>query len=102
VLQAIYQKWKQKEEQGWFERINRVECQYGGTLILSIAVILQVGSNKEVDMVSKWMEEDFVDWDNLEEAWGWFRGKVIWGRIKVTRLCKVFYVLTKMVDADYS
>ena len=46
-------------------------------MILSIAVILQVGSNKEVDIVSKWMEDDFIDWDNLEEAWGWFGGKVI-------------------------
>lgn len=39
VPQAIYQKWKQKEEQEWFEKVAGVECQYKGVLIRVVVVI---------------------------------------------------------------
>src|SRR5450432_3502659 len=100
VPQAICQKWKQKDEQGWFEKVRGVECQYKGVLIPVVAVIWRAWDSKETDIIWKWIEEDLVERDNSEEVYKWFGRKVMWGRIEATKLCKVFHVLTRMVEEE--
>jgi hypothetical protein len=46
VPQAICQKWRQKDEQGWFKKIKGVECQYKGVLISAVVVI-----SRETDVI---------------------------------------------------
>lgn len=98
VPQAICQKWKQKDEQGWFEKVPGIECQYKGVLILVVVVIWQVKDSARTDFIWKWIKDDLVDCDNSEEVYKWFGQKVMWGRMEATKLCQVFYRLTKMVD----
>ena len=95
VPQAICQKWRQKDEQGWFEKIKGVECQYKGVLISTIVVI-----SRETDIIWKWMKDDSIDGDNPEAVYPWFGRKVMWGKMEATKLCKVFHGLTQMVNAD--
>jgi superfamily II DNA helicase RecQ len=102
VPQAICQTWKQKEEQGWFEKVKGVECQYKGVLIPVVTVIWRAWDSKEKDIIWKWMEEDLVDRNDLDRVYGWFGQKVIWGRMEATKLCKVFHILTQMVDIEWS
>jgi hypothetical protein len=30
----------------------------------------------------------------------WFGQKIAWGRVEATKLCKVFHVLTRMVEEE--
>ena len=46
------------------------------------------------------MEEDFVEADDAQEVYKWFRQKIKWGRVEATNLYKVFHVLTRMVDVE--
>ena len=39
ILQAIYQRWKQKDKQGWFQKVKGVRCQYQGVVIPVVTVI---------------------------------------------------------------
>ena len=101
VPQAICQTWKQKDEQGWFEKVVvGVECQYKGVLMAVVVVIWQVWDSPKTDFIWKWMEDDLVDCDNLEEVYKWFGQKIMWGRVEATKLCKVFHALTQIVDAE--
>ena len=98
VPQAICQKWKQKDEQGWFEKVKGVECQYKEVLISVVVAIWRAWDSRETDIIWKWMEDDLVERDNSEEMYKWFGRKVMWGRMEATKLCKVFHTLTKMVN----
>ena len=100
VPQAICQKWKQKDETGWFEKVKGVECQYKGILIAIVVVIWVMWDSPKTNIIWEWMEEDFVEQDNLEEVYGWFGRKVTWGRVEATKLCQVFHILTQMVDRE--
>jgi septation ring formation regulator EzrA len=51
VPQAICQKWKQKDEQGWYEKVKGGGCQYKGVLIPVVVVISQVWDLKETGIV---------------------------------------------------
>jgi hypothetical protein len=77
VPQAICQTWKQKDEQGWFEKVRGVECQYQGVLIPVVAVIWRAWDSKETNIIWKWIEEDLVARDNSEEVYKWFGRKVM-------------------------
>ena len=92
VLQEIYQKQRQKDEQGWFEKIKGVECQYKGVLISTVVVI-----SRETDVIWKWMEDDLIEHDNADEVYKQLGRKIMWGGLEATKLCKVFYGLTQMV-----
>jgi hypothetical protein len=100
VPQAICQKWKQKDEQGWFEKVKGIECQYKGVLISVVVVIWQARNSANTDFIWRWMEEDLIDKDDLDEVYGWFGQKVKWGGIETTKLCKVFHALTRIVDIE--
>jgi RecQ family ATP-dependent DNA helicase len=100
VPQAICQKWKQKDEQGWFEKVKGIECQYKGVLISVVVVIWEERDSSKTGFIWKWMEDDSVDCDNLEEVYKWFGQKVMWGRVEATNLCRVFHRVTRMVDIE--
>lgn len=100
VPQAICQQWKQKDERGWFEKVVGVECQYKGVLMAVVVVIWQVWDSAKTDIIWKWIEEDFVEADDVQEVYKWFGQKIMWGRVEATKLCKVFHVLTRMVDEE--
>ena len=100
VPQAICQKWKQKDEQGWYEKAVGVECQYKGVLISVVVVIWQERNSAKTDFIWKWMEEDFVERGDVQEVYKWFGQKIKWGRMEATKLCKVFHALTKMVEEE--
>src|SRR5450432_4571060 len=51
VPQAICRTWKQKDEQGWFEKVRGVECQYLGVLIPMVAVIWRARDSKETNII---------------------------------------------------
>lgn len=100
VPQAICQKWKQKDEQGWFKKVEGVRCQYRDVLIPVVTVIWQAWDSHYTDIIWEWIEGAKVGRDDLEGICKWFGGKVIWGGIEATKLYKVFYTLTQMVEAQ--
>jgi superfamily II DNA helicase RecQ len=51
VPQAICQKWKQKDRQGWFEKVAGVECQYKGVLIAVVVVIWQAWDSPKTNII---------------------------------------------------
>lgn len=100
VPQAICQKWKQKDEQGWFEKVKGIECQYKGVLISVVTVIWQAWDSDKTEMIWEWIEGDSIKRSDLEGVYRWFGQKIMWGRVEATKLCKVFHALTKIVDAE--
>ena len=54
----------------------------------------------ETDIIWKWIEEDLGRRDDEEGIYKWFGRKVMWGGIEATKLCKVFYRLSKMVNIE--
>ena len=75
--QAICQKWKQKDERRWFEKVQGVECQYKGVLISVVVVISRAWDSKERDIIWKWIEEDLIDRNDLDGVYRWFGQKVM-------------------------
>jgi superfamily II DNA helicase RecQ len=100
VPQAICQRWKQQEEQGWFEEDIAVRCQYPHVVIPVVAVVLKAWHSHHTDIIHTWMTEDGVNTSNAEEQFTWLGRKVIWGGIEVSNLCRVFYRFICMVDLD--
>jgi hypothetical protein len=56
--------------------VKGVECQYKGILITIVVVIWVMWDSLKTNIIWEWMEEDFVEQDNLEEVYGWFGRKV--------------------------
>ena len=100
IPQAICQRWKQKEEQGWFQKVEGVECQYQGVVIPVVTVIWQAWYSRKQNIIQQWMERDRVDTTNLENVYRWFGQRVKWGRIEASKLCQVFHRLTQMVERE--
>jgi superfamily II DNA helicase RecQ len=100
VPQAICQKWKQKKEQGWFDRDGSIRCQYPSVVIPVVAVIWRAWHSNETDIIYEWMRKDLVDVEIPEEIYKWFGQKVMWGGIETTKLCKIFHILTKLIDLE--
>jgi superfamily II DNA helicase RecQ len=100
VPQVICQRWKQQQEQGWFEEDLTVRCQYPRVVVPVVAVILRAWHSNDTDVMHAWMKEDMVDTTIEEERFKWFGRKVIWGGIEATNLCKVFYRFICMVDLE--
>jgi hypothetical protein len=100
VPQAICQRWRQQEEQGWFEEDTAVRCQYPRVVIPVVAVILKAWHSHDTDIIHTWMKNDMVDTSDIEEQFRWFGRKVMWGGIEVSNLCQVFYRFVSMVDLD--
>ena len=76
VPQEICQKWKQKDEQGWFEKVPGVECQYKGVLIAVVVVIWVIWDSPKTNIIWKWIEGDFVKRDDAQEVYKWFGQKI--------------------------
>ena len=95
IPQAICQQWKQKEEQGWFERVKGVRCQYQGVMIPVVAVIWYKGDCRGENIIREWLEKDRVDTKDEEKVYRWFGQRVKWGGIEASKLCQVFYTLTQ-------
>ena len=95
------QRWKQQEEQGWFKEDPTGRCQYPRVIMPVIAVILQAWHSNDTDIIYAWMKKDMVDTTIIEERFKWFGQKVMWGGIKATNLCKVFYRFICMVELEW-
>ena len=86
IPQAICQRWKQKEEQGWFQRVEGVKCQYQGVVIPVVTVIWYKGDCQGENIVREWMEIDRVDIKDEEKVYRWFGQRVKWGGIEGSKL----------------
>jgi superfamily II DNA helicase RecQ len=95
IPQAICQRWKQKDEQGWFEKVEGVRCQYQGVVIPVVTVIWSKRDCTDKNIVGQWIEKDKVDIENAENVYRWFGQRVKWGGIEASRLCQVFHALTQ-------
>jgi superfamily II DNA helicase RecQ/uncharacterized C2H2 Zn-finger protein len=100
VPQVMCQRWRQQEEQGWFEEDPTGRCQYPGVIIPVVAVILQAWHSNDTDIIYAWMKKDMVDITVVEERFKWFGQKVMWGGIEATNLCKVFYRFVCMIELE--
>jgi hypothetical protein len=65
-----------------------------------VAVIWQLWDSQRNNIVWRWIEDEGVDTDDLEVVYRWFGQKIAWGRVEATKLCKVFHVLTRMVEEE--
>jgi hypothetical protein len=100
IPQAICQRWKQKDKQGWFQKVEGVVCQYQGVVIPVVTVIWRAWYSTKHNIIQQWMEKDKVDTTNLENVYRWFGQRVKWGRIEASKLCQVFHILTQMVERE--
>jgi hypothetical protein len=65
-----------------------------------VAVIWQLWDSQRIGIVWKWIKDEGVDVDDVQEVYKWFRQKIMWGKVEATKLCKVFHVLTRMVEEE--
>jgi hypothetical protein len=48
-------------------------------------------------MVERMIAEDGVEVGNLDRRWRWFGKKIRWGGLETNNLCRVFYLVNKLV-----
>ena len=94
IPQAICERWKQKEEQGWWEEDKSRKCQYQGVLIEVICTLLVEGEDDIYEEVKEWIRMHGVDVTDEKQVWKWLAERVEWGGIEATRMAQVFYRLT--------
>jgi hypothetical protein len=96
VPQAMCQRWQQKSEQGWWEEVGGVKCQFGDIVIPGVYSMLNRGGSEEVWRLNEWAAAEGVDLSkDLNEVCKWFGKKVEWGGIEGSRMLQVFFVLAK-------
>lgn len=94
--QAMCQRWQQKSEQGWWEEVGGVECQFGDIVIPGVYSMLNRGGSEEVWRLNEWAATEGVDLSkDLNEVCKWFGKRVEWGGIEGSRLLQVFFILAK-------
>jgi hypothetical protein len=99
VPQAICQKWKQKEDVGWWEEVPGGRCQYEGVIIPAIVAILVRGEDGD-ERVFRLLEENGVDIRDQTSVCRWFGERVEWGRMEATRMVQVFHLLAGLSGQD--
>ena len=95
VPQAICEKWKQKEDMGWWEEIKGGRCQYEGVLVPAIITML-IGGEDGDEGVFQLLEEHDVDIQDQTSVCRWFGRRVEWGGIEATRMVQVFHLLASL------
>jgi RecQ family ATP-dependent DNA helicase len=98
VPQAICQKWVQKKEQGRWERLSGVSCQFDSIIMLVVMTAMLEGEDWMIEMIQSWVEESGVEFGNLEQMYRWYGQKVEWGGIEASRLIQVFYRIAKRME----
>lgn len=91
--QAICQRWKQKEEVGWWEEEVLGNCQYAGVLVGAIATMLAEGEDGVDEEVYSWMRASGVDIMKEMEVYKWLGGRVEWGGLEANQMVLVFHML---------
>jgi hypothetical protein len=99
VPQAICQKWVQKKEQGRWERLSGVSCQFDGIIMPMVMTAMLEGEDWMIEMIQSWVEESGVELGNQEQMYRWYGQKVEWGGIEASRLIQVFYRIAKKMEA---
>jgi superfamily II DNA helicase RecQ len=99
VPQAICQKWKQKEDVGWWEEVPGGRCQYEGVIIPAIVAVLVRGEDGD-ERVFRLLEENGVDIRDQTSVCRWFGERVEWGRMEATRMVQVFHLLAGLSGQD--
>jgi hypothetical protein len=95
VPQAICEKWKQKEDVGWWEEVKGGHCQYEGVLVAAIITML-IGGEEGDEAVFRLFAEHDVDIEDQTSVCRWFGRRVEWGGIEATRMVQVFHLLTSL------
>ena len=93
IPQAICERWKQKEEQGWWEEDKSRRCQYQGVLIEVICTLLAEGEDDMYEEATEWIGQHQVDIGDEKQMWKWLAERVEWGGIEATRMTQVFHRL---------
>jgi hypothetical protein len=100
VPQAICQKWKQKEDRGWWEEVRGERCQYEGVMIPAIVTMLVRGADGD-ERVFELFVENNIDIKDQTSVCQWFGERVEWGRIEATRMVQVFHMLAGLYRRDF-
>ena len=95
VPQAICQKWAQKKEQGRWDWLKGVDCQFKGIIMPMVITAIWEGEDWMVEMIMNWIKESRVEVGDQEQMCWWLGQKVEWGGIEVTRLIQVFYRIVR-------
>ena len=98
VPQAICQKWVQKKEQGRWERLSNVECQFDNIIMPMVMTAMMEGKDWMIKMINGWVEENGVE--EQEELYKLYGQKVDWGGIEASRLIQMFYRLAKGMEVE--
>jgi superfamily II DNA helicase RecQ len=100
VPQAICEKWKQKEDVGWWEEVEGGKCQYKGVLVPAIITML-IGGEDGDEAVFRLFEEHGVDVQDQMSVCRWFGQRVEWGGIEATRMVQVFHLLAGLHSRNF-
>ena len=100
VPQAICQKWVQKKEQGRWERLSSVGCQFDNIIMPVVMTAMLEGKDWMIEMIQGWVEESGVEFGNQEQMYKWYGRKVEWGGIEASKLVQVFYRLVKGIEVE--
>jgi superfamily II DNA helicase RecQ len=95
VPQAICERWVQKEEQGWWDKVVDGSCQYKGVLIRVVATLLAEGEDWVTNEMYEWIRGLGVEVEERGAVHKWLGERVEWGGIEATRMVQVFHKLVR-------
>ena len=89
--------WKEKgqDEQGRYEQVPDLKCQYDNVVIPVVVLIWETWEGAEADIIEEWLNEDGEDVNNMEGVYRWLAQRVNWSGMEATKLCQVFYRFVK-------
>lgn len=100
VPQAWCNSWEEAEGDGgsYVRKQGGWQCQFRGVLVEGSMGLLAAGKELGGDeVIEELMSEAGVDSEDLQSRYGWFGKKIRWGGIETNNLCRVFYILNKIV-----
>jgi superfamily II DNA helicase RecQ len=96
IPQAICNRWEQKEERGWWEEKVERTCQYKEVLIEAVVTMMAEGEDWAIEEILDWMKSEGIKVYDQRAVYRWFRQRVEWGGIEVSRLVQVFCRLVEL------
>ena len=99
--QEICDRWVADDKDGGrFSRVGESRCQHAGLLLRLYAGVYVWNKDRADAVVCEMMRADnfSVDDEGVDQMYRWLGGRVMWGGMEASRLCRVGYRLCKEME----